>query len=96
MDLASFTLFRRGMIMITDSMNFFLKPSLTKICFKHTQNVFQDILESPKGNLTIADLRYGVKYSISPSTLIFVPIKGLLGIYTLHIPPEVLYKLALI
>ena len=29
-----------------------------------------------KGNHTIADLRYGVKYSTSPSTLIFAPIKG--------------------
>ena len=29
-----------------------------------------------KGNLTIADLRCGVKSSISPSTLIFAPIKG--------------------
>ena len=46
-DLASFTLFRQGMIMITDSMVFF-KPSLTKVCFKHTQNVFQDIPESTK------------------------------------------------
>ena len=29
-----------------------------------------------KGNRTIADLRYGGKDIISPSTLIFAPIKG--------------------
>ena len=40
-----------------------------------------------KGNGIIADLRYGGKDTISPSTLIFGPIKDLLGIYTLHIPP---------
>ena len=45
-DLASFILFRQGMIMITDSMGFF-EPSLSKVCFKHTQNVFQAIPESP-------------------------------------------------
>ena len=45
-DLASFTLFPQGMIMITDSM-VCLKPSLTKFCFEHTQNVFQDIPELP-------------------------------------------------
>ena len=49
-----------------------------------------------KGNRTIADLRYGGKDGINPSTLTFAPIQGQLGIYTLHIPPEVLYKLALI
>ena len=42
-----------------------------------------------KGNRTIADL------SISPSTLILDVIKSYLGIYTLHNPPEVLWKLAL-
>ena len=30
----------------------------------------------PKGNRTIADLRYGGKDIISPSTPIFAPIKG--------------------
>ena len=44
----------------------------------------------PKGNRTIADFRYGGEDIISPSTLIFAPIKSYLGIYTLHIPPEVL------
>ena len=27
--------------------NLFVKPSLTKVCFKHTQNVFQDIPKRP-------------------------------------------------
>ena len=35
----------------------------------------------------ITDLRYDI---ISPSTLNFPPIKGLLGIYSLHNPPEIL------
>ena len=43
-----------------------------------------------KGNRTIADLKYGGEDIISPSTLIFAPIKSYLGKYTLHIPPEVL------
>ena len=47
-------------------------------------------LYSIKENGTIADLRYGEKDNISPCTLNFAPIKGLLGIYTLHIPPEIL------
>ena len=42
-----------------------------------------------------ADLRYGEEDSSSPSTLIFSAIKGLLGIYTLYIPPDVPKKLAL-
>ena len=46
-DLASFTLFRQGMTMITDSMVFFLNPSIIKVGFKRTQNLFQDIPESP-------------------------------------------------
>ena len=33
-------------------------------------------LSCDKGNLTIADLRYGEKDIISPSTQIFAPIKG--------------------
>ena len=45
---------------------------------------------STKGNRTIAELRFGGKDIISPNTLIFAPMKGLLGIYTLHNPPEVL------
>ena len=49
-----------------------------------------------KGNRTIADLRYGEKDIISLSTKLFAPIKSSLIIYTLHIPPEVLYKVALI
>ena len=48
-----------------------------------------------KGNRTIADLRYGGKDLISPSKLIFSPIKSYLRIYTLHISPEILQKLAL-
>ena len=43
-----------------------------------------------KGNRTIADLRYRKKGIISPSTLNFAPINSSLGIYTLHIPLEVL------
>ena len=43
-----------------------------------------------KANRTIADLRYEEKDIIIPSTLIFAPIKGLLGIYTLHIASWVL------
>ena len=46
-DLASFTLFRRGVTMITDSMFFCVKPFITKVGFKYTQNVFEDIPESP-------------------------------------------------
>ena len=38
----------------------------------------------------MADLRYGEEDSVSPSTHIFAATKGYLGIYTLHIPPEVL------
>ena len=48
-----------------------------------------------KGNRAFADLRYGEEDSISPRTLIVAATKGLLGIYTLHIPPKVLKKLAL-
>ena len=43
-----------------------------------------------KRNPAFADLRYEKEDSISPSTLIFAATKGLLGIYTLHVPPEVL------
>ena len=43
-----------------------------------------------------ADLRYGEEDSINPTTLIFDATKGLLGIYTLHIPPDLPEKLALI
>ena len=32
--------------------------------------------EREKGNRTNADLEYGGKYIISPSTLVFAPIKG--------------------
>ena len=48
------------------------------------------IWRETKGNRTIADLRYGGKDMISPSTLIFAPIKGRFGTYTLHVPPEAL------
>ena len=47
------------------------------------------------GHPPSADLRYGEKDSISPSTLIPAAIKGLLRIYTLFIPPDVPKKLAL-
>ena len=40
--------------MITDSMVFFVKPFITKVCFKHTQNVFQDIPESPSSSKNVA------------------------------------------
>ena len=43
-----------------------------------------------KGNRAIADIRYAKEDSISPSTLILAAAKGLLVIYTLHVPPEVL------
>ena len=42
-----------------------------------------------KGSRAFADLRYGKEDSISPSTLIFAAAKGSLGIYTLHILPEI-------
>ena len=40
--------------MITDLMVFFWKPSLTKVCFNHTRNVFQDVPESPNQSKNIA------------------------------------------
>ena len=40
--------------MFTDLMVFFWKPSLTKVCFKHTKNVFQDIPESPNLSKNVA------------------------------------------
>ena len=40
--------------MITDSMGFFVKPFITKVGFKHTQNVFQDIPESPSSSKNVA------------------------------------------
>ena len=46
LDLASFTLFRQGMIMITDSM-VFLKAFPNQSLFQTYQNEFQDIPESP-------------------------------------------------
>ena len=52
-----------------------------------------NIILFSKGNISIADLRYGKKDIISPSRLIFAPIKGLLGKYTLHVLPEVLHTL---
>ena len=48
-----------------------------------------------KENHAFADPRYGKEDSISPSTQIVAVTKGYLRIYTLHIPPEVLKKLAL-
>ena len=45
---------------------------------------------SHMGTSAFADLRYGEEAIISPSTLIFPATKGKLGIYNLHIPPEVL------
>ena len=42
-----------------------------------------------------ADLRYGEEDSISSSTLSLTSIKGLLGISTLYIPPDLPKKLAL-
>ena len=47
-------------------------------------------LKFDKGHRSFADLRYGKEDSISPTTLIFAVTKGLLGIYTLYIPLEVL------
>ena len=43
-----------------------------------------------KGNCACTDLRYGKEDSISPTTLIFPATKGLLWIWTLRIPFEVL------
>ena len=54
------------------------------------KNVDKDKVYQRKGNRTIAELRYGGKYIISPSTQIFAPKKGQVGILTLHIPLEVL------
>ena len=48
-----------------------------------------------KGHPPSADLRYGEEDSISPSTLIVVLIKSKLRIKTIHIPLDVLKKLAL-
>ena len=49
--------------------------------------VFAENCVKYNGNRTIAELRYGKKYIISPtSTLIYAPIKSLLSIYTLHDP----------
>ena len=45
---------------------------------------------SNKGNRAIADLRYAKDDGISPSILIYAATKAKLGIYILHIPPEVL------
>ena len=58
-------------------------PNITFVC---TPN---------KGHPLSADLRYGEDDSISPSTLFFAAIKGLLWIFTLCIPPDVPKKLAL-
>ena len=48
-----------------------------------------------KGHPPSADLRYGEEDSISRSTLFFAAIKGLLGICTLYVLPDVPNKLAL-
>ena len=60
------------------------------------QHILMYNINSHKGNHTIADLRYGGENIISPSTLIFAPIKSLLGIYTHHMPSKVHYKLAMV
>ena len=49
-----------------------------------------------KGNRALADPSCWGKDSINPSVHIFAATKGLLSIYTLHIPPELLKKLPLI
>ena len=43
-----------------------------------------------KGNCAIADLRYAKEDSINPSTQILAAKRGLLRIYALNIPTEVL------
>ena len=48
-----------------------------------------------KGHPPSADLRYEGEDSISPSTLVYAAITGVLGIYTLYIPPDVTKKLVL-
>ena len=48
-----------------------------------------------KGRPPSADLRYGGKDNISPTTLIFAAIKGSPGIYILYIHPDVPKMLAL-
>ena len=48
-----------------------------------------------KGHTPSADLRCGGKDSISPSTLVLAAKKGLLGMNTLYIPPNLPKKLAL-
>ena len=49
-----------------------------------------------KGHPPSVDQIYGEEDYIRSSTQIFAATKGLLGIYTLHIPPDVPKKLALI
>ena len=43
-----------------------------------------------KGNHAFADLKYWEEDCIIPSTLIFAATPGLLRIYALHTPPELL------
>ena len=42
------------MTKITDSMGFFDKAFITKVGFKHNQNVFQDIPETPSSSKNVA------------------------------------------
>ena len=58
-----------------------------QICTK--KNMLKEANTCQKGHCPSADLRYGDKYSISPSTHIFSAIKGYLGLYILYIPPNV-------
>ena len=49
---------------------------LSRKAVKEAPAIFPQKRGFIKGNRTIADLRYGEKDIISPSTLIFAPIKG--------------------
>ena len=60
--------------------------------FPYSSEPAAQLISIHKGNRTFADLRYVEEDSFSLSTLIFSATKGLLRIYTLHIPPEALKK----
>ena len=75
----------RGVILIKTDTSYYRWSN--RITIPLNYNLIQfSAQKEPKGNRTIADLRYEGKYIISPSTLIFSPTKGYLGVYTLLIP----------
>ena len=75
-----------------------LNPKLFNLSVVESKNVEFMLQSRPanllnKGHPPSADLGYGGKDSISPSTLISAAIKSKLGIYTLHVHPVVPKKL---